>query len=129
LYQQHVWSKGGKTEAAFNGTVDALQHLILGRLGTLYDDLTGGVQVECVGEDFWVNNVNIRSVLRLFCQRPTDAARTWLEGLREKLDLLLERRTTTTRDDAVCERAAILRDEISLVLSCTPTASPPRLCA
>lgn len=128
-YQQHVWGRGGKGNADFNGTVAALQSTIVGRMSNLYDGLTGGVHFEAVGEDFWVNNVNIRSVLHLYLQRPTDAGRRYLEGLREKLALILSRRQSSTRYDAVHGQAERLYQEVSMVLECAPPPGPPRLCA
>ncbi|MFA4875766.1 MAG: hypothetical protein WC956_01040 [bacterium] len=128
-YQQFVWGKGGKDRAAFNGTVASLQDSILGRLGSLYDGLTAGVHFECLGEDFWVNNVNIRSVLKLYILKPTEAARHYIEGLRDKLGLILSRQQSSTRYDAVHEKALQLLNEISMVLECVPTAGHPRLCA
>jgi hypothetical protein len=128
-YQQFVWSKGGKDRAAFNGTVASLQDSIQGKLGSIYDGLTAGVHFECLGEDFWINNVNIRSVLKLYILKPTEAARCYIEGLRDKLNLILSRRQTSTRYDAVHDKATQLHEEISMVLECVPTSGPPRLCA
>ncbi len=129
-YQQFVWGKnGGKDRAAFNGTVASLQDSIQGRLGSIYDGLTAGVHFECLGEDFWVNNVNIRSVLKLYVMKPTEAARCYIEGLRDKLSLILSRQQSSTRYDAVHEKAVQLFNEISMVLECVPAAGPPRLCA
>jgi hypothetical protein len=128
-YQQFVWARGGKDKAAFNGAVGALQHAIVGRLGSLYEGLTGGLHVEWTGEDFWINNVNVRAVVKLFALRPTDAGRRYLEGLQQKLDLILSRRRLSRKDDAVAAEAKRLHDEISVVLQCVPSTSHPRLCA
>jgi len=128
-YQQFVWSKGGKQHSSFNAAVDSLQHSVLGRIGSIYDHITGGMQFELEGEDLWLNNVNVRSVLKLYALRPTEAARTYLEGLREKVGLILSRRRTSSKYDAVADEAARLYDEISIVLKTVPPSGPPRLCA
>lgn len=128
-YQQYVWSKGGKEREKFNGSVASLQDSILGRLGHLYDGLTAGVHFECEGADFWVNNVNIRSVLKLYMLKPTESARRYIEGLRDKLALILSRQQTSTKYDAVYEQAVQLFHEVSMVLECVPAYGPPRLCA
>jgi len=128
-YQQHVWSKGGKGFAAFNGKVSSLQHSVLGRISNIYDSITGGVHFDLEGDDLWLNNVNVRSVLKLYALRPTEAARSYLEGLKQKVALILSRRRTSSRYDAVADEATRLYEEISFVLDNIPPAGPPRLCA
>lgn len=123
-YQQHVWEKGGKEFAKFNGTVSCLQDTISGRLGTIYDGLTGGVRFECNGEDFWINNVNVKSVLNLYRIKPTDKARRYLYGLKEKLGLILSRRQSSTRYDGVHDRARQLYSEIGSALEFVPADAP-----
>lgn len=128
-YQQHVWSKGGKSLAKFNGVILSLQDTILGRLGCIYDGLTGGIRFECDGRDFWINNVNVRSVLSLYRLRPTDKARRYLIGLRDKLGLILSRQQSSTRYDGVHSQAREVFDEISMVLEFIPSDAVPRLVA
>ena len=126
-YQNFVWSKGGKGFGKFNATVTSLQDRILGRLGGLYDGLTGGVNVEYSGEDFWINNVNVRSVLKLYWQRPTEKARRYLMGLRDKLDLILSRQRSSTKNDAIALQSKQLFEEITRALEYMPADAPPRL--
>ncbi|MFH1830210.1 MAG: hypothetical protein ABH871_05490 [Pseudomonadota bacterium] len=128
-YQQFVWSKGGKENAPFNGVAGSVQHTIQGRLCNLFDGLTDGVHFESDGEDFWINNVNVRSVIKLYCIRPTEAARCYLEGLRNKVGLILSRRQTSTRYDAINEQAQKIYGEITMVLENIAPSGPPRLCA
>lgn len=126
-YQQHVWSRNGKGNSRFNGAVASLQGTILDRLSGLYDGLTDGVRVECQGEDFWINNVNLRSVLKLYWQRPTEKVRRYLAGLRDKLALILSRPRSSTKYDGVHLKADGLLDEISLAVEHLPPDAPPRL--
>ncbi|MFH0799711.1 MAG: hypothetical protein V2A66_05975 [Pseudomonadota bacterium] len=126
-YQRHVWGKGGKGMGRFNGAVDSLQGTILGRLGSIYDGLTGGVRFECNGGDFWINNVNVHSVLKLYLLRPTDKARHYLSGIRDKLGLILSRQQSSTRYDGIQNRAKELFDDITLALEFVPSDAPPRL--
>lgn len=128
-YQQFVWSRGGKSNADFNGLVNSVQHTIQGRLLNLFDGLTGGLHFEWLGRDFWINNVNVRSVIKLYMIRPTEAARTYLEGLRDKVGLILARRRASTRYDGVYEGAKELFEEIDIVLKTVSPAGPPRLSA
>jgi hypothetical protein len=126
-YQQHVWSRGGKGMARFNGTVASLQDTCLGRLGTIYDGLTAGVHFECVGDDFWINNVNVRQVLDLYRQHPTDKTRRYLFSIQQKLDLILSRQHSSTRYDGVHARARQLFLEVSSALEYLPADAPPCL--
>ncbi|MFA4972248.1 MAG: hypothetical protein WC683_06515 [bacterium] len=128
-YQKFVWSKGGKENAPFNGMIMSLQHVVLGRLGNIYDTITGGMSVELEGDDLWLNNINVRSVIKLYELRPTEAARSYIEGLRDKVGLILSRRKTSSKYDAVCDEAAKLYEEINIVLATVPCPGPPRLCA
>lgn len=126
-YQNFIWSKGGKGFGRFNAAVTSLQDRILGRLGGLYDGLTGGVNIEYSGEDFWINNVNVRSVLKLYWQRPNEKARRYLMGLRDKLDLILSRQQSSTRNDAITLQSKRLFEEITRALEYMPADAPPRL--
>ena len=123
-YQQHVWGKGGKAFAKFNGAVASLQDTISIRLGSIYEDMTGGVRFECHGGDFWVNNVNVRSVLNLYRLRPTDKARRYLMGFLQKLGLILSRQRSSTRYDGVREPARQLSLEIEAALEFVPPDAP-----
>ncbi len=123
-YQQHVWARGGKGFSQFNATVTSLQDRILGRLGGMYDSLSDGITVEFSGEDFWLNNVNVRSVLKLYWLRPTEKARRYLMGLRDKLTLILERRRTTSRHDGVRLSAKRILDELTLAVEHLPADAP-----
>lgn len=123
-YQDHVWKKGGKGFEKFNGTVDSLKSTIQGRLGHIYDNITGGICFEFSNEDFWINNINVRSVLCLYRIKPTEKARCYLAGLRNKLGLILSRRRTSSRYDGVSDRAQGLYDEISLALEYIPPDAP-----
>jgi len=128
-YQRFVWGKGGKEFAKFNGVIDSVQHTIQGKLLNLFDGLTGGIDFEWEGDDFWINNVNVRSVIKLYVLRPTEAARAYLEGLRDKVSLILQRRNDNSRYDAVFEEAQELYDEIDIVLNTVSPAGVPRLSA
>ena len=126
-YQQHVWKKGGKGFAQFNGIVSSLQDTIAGRLTSLYEDMTGGVRFECSGQDFWVNNVNVCSVVALYRIRPTEKARCYLLGIKEKLGLILARQQSSTRYDGIRGRARELLVEIESALEYVPADAPLRL--
>ncbi len=124
VYKDHVWSRGGKGLSKFNGVVTSLQGNILGRLSGIYDGITGGVRFEFSGDDFWLNNVNISSVLKLYRIKPTDKARRYLMGLRQKLGLILSGQQSSTRYDGIHARATLLFGEISAALEYLPADAP-----
>lgn len=126
-YQQYVWSINGKGYARFNGAIASLQGTILGRLVGMYEGLTDGVHVECQGDDFWINDINLRSLLKLYWRRPTEKARRYLMGLRDKLALILSRQRTSNRYDGIHHQACKLFNEISLAVEHLPPDAPYRL--
>lgn len=123
-YQEYVSSGGGGTKEKFNAVVNSLQVTVIGRLGAIYDGLVDGVRFECNDADFWINDINVRKVLRLYTLRPTDKARRYLAGLQNKLGLILSGRRDSTRYDGISGRAKELFDEISLALQYIPADAP-----
>jgi len=119
-YRQHVWKNGGKSEGKFNGAVNALLDKILGRLGSIYDGLFRGVRFEYSNGDFWVNDVNVCSVLKLYRLKPTSKARCYLVGLRSKLGLIISTQNGSARYDGVKPIAEELFREISCALDHIP---------
>jgi len=115
-YRQSVWERGGKSAAKFNGTVNALLEKILGRLGSIYDGLFSGVRFEYNAGDFWINDVNISAVLKLYKLRPTRKARCYLVGLRSKLGLILGAQNGSPHYNGVMEQAERIFGEISCAL-------------
>lgn len=123
-YQQDIWKRGGKAFEKFNAIVESLQGTISGRLGCIYDGLTGGIRFECNGDDFWINNINVRTVIVLYRLKPTDKARRYLMGIRDKLGLILSRNSNSTRYDGVHEQAMRYFEEISLAIEYIPADAP-----
>ena len=119
-YRQFVWKKGGKSAGKFNGIVNALLEKILGRLSSIYDGLFRGLRFEYTSGDFWINGVNIRTVLRLYMIKPTEKARRYLLGLKNKLGLILSPRNGSARYDGIKPAAEELFNEISLILDQVP---------
>jgi len=107
--------------------VNALQDKIHGRLGDIYDTLTGGVNFELQEGEFWINGVNVRKVINLFYQRPSENARRYLMTLRDKLGLILSRRRSSKRYDGVHKRVDLLFRDVNLALEYIPADAPPRL--
>lgn len=128
LYQRYVWSKNGTDGEQFNGAIDALQSVIQGKLSTIYDDLTGGVQFDCQGSDLWINGVNPRCVLNCFLANPTEKSRAYLIGFRDKLGLILSSHRSSKTGDGPYQKARDLLEDIEIALACVPADGPLRLC-
>lgn len=126
-YQQHIWSLGGREKEKFNAAVLSMEGKIQGRLGELYDGLTGGVKFECADGNFWINNVSIRAVLDYYRRNPSENVRIYLSGFRFKLGLILEHRQSSTRYDGIERQARELYEEISVAIECPPPDVVPRL--
>lgn len=125
IYQKYVWNRGGRAHAKFNGAINALQGKIIGRLGSIYEDMVGGVNYEFVDEVLWVNNVNIRAVLALYKMRPTVKAQEYLKGLRNKLFLIIARQRSNPRVNGMHKALNQLIAEIEGVLKVyTPSDTP-----
>ena len=115
-YRNYVWSKGGKSEGKFNGLVNALLEKIIGRLGAIYDGLFKGLRFEYNNGEFWINDINIYAVLKLYRIRPTSKARCYLIGLRNKLGLIISAQNGSAHYDGVKSIAEELFREISCTL-------------
>lgn len=126
-YQLFVWGKGGKVMKDFNAQVAALQDKIHLRLGGIYDDLTGGIHPEVDDGELWVNNINVKKVLRLFYRNPSEKFRRYLMGIRDKLNLILSSRRSSSSYDVVYKQANMLFKDVNLALEYIPADAPPRL--
>ena len=122
IYKNYVWNKGGGSHDKFNAAINSLQGKIVGRLGSIYEGIIGGVRYEFSGEVLWINNVNIKAVIALYRLRPTEKARSYLKGLRDKLFLIIARQQSNPRVNGVHEVVHSIIDEIEVVLkSCAPS--------
>lgn len=99
-YKNFVRGRGGKN-GKFNASVEGLQCKIAGRLGSIYDEMCGGVRCEFDDEALWINNVNVKAVVTLYKMRPTNKARAYLKGLRSKLFLIIERPHSNPRSNGM----------------------------
>lgn len=124
-YRQFVWSKNGRSLGKFNGKVNALLEKVLGRMGSIFDGIIGGVRFEYSNGDLWVNNINLRTVLNLYKLRPTQKAKCYLVGLRNKLALILGSQNGNPRYDGVTAEAERLFNEISCVIDQIPPDDAP----
>ena len=119
-YRQYVWQNHGVGFSKFNGRVNALLEKVLGRLGGIYDGIVGGVRFEYSEGDLWINNINLHKMLNLYRIRPTQKARCYLVGLRNKLALILSSQNGSAHYDGIMAEAERLFNEISCALDNIP---------
>lgn len=128
-YRNNVWQRGGRSNIHFNGTVAALQGKIVGRLGSLYDGLESGIRFEMTDGKLWLNNVDVTALINLYRLRPTPHAHAYLRGIRDKLALILSRRSDSHRYDGVHGEVDRVFAEIEAVLGNPPAGDPYLLVA
>jgi hypothetical protein len=129
MYREHVWGLGGKLHAKFNGAIAALQGKVIGRLGSIYEGLTGGLRYEYADGDFWINNINVQAVVALYRLRPTVKARTYLKGIRDKLFLIIARKQSSPRSEGIYEVISKLIEDIDGALELHTPSDIPLLVA
>ena len=74
----------------FEAVIEALLGKIFGRVKRVYDQKTTGLRWSLEEGQLILNGINVRSLLALYRVRKTEKARKFLEGLRDKLALLLQ---------------------------------------
>lgn len=115
-YKNHVW-ENSKTNEHFNGSIQALQGKVARRLSDIYDEKTNSVSFEYAQDKtFWVNNIDPKKVMTLYQIRPTEKARVYLEGLKDKLNWIISHNSATNRFDGVRDKAKELHNQIGEVL-------------
>lgn len=123
-YRHFVWERGGKTHAAFNGSVEALQNKIVMRLGTLYDGITSGLHIEMANGRLWLNNIDVRKVITYYHLKPTQKVHRYLMGLRDKLGLILSRRSDSHGKDGITDEVWRLFQELTTFVERAPGDTP-----
>ncbi len=74
----------------FEAVIEALLGKIFGRVKRVYDQKTTGIRWSLEEGQLILNGINVRSLLALYRVRKNEKARKFLEGLRDKLALLLQ---------------------------------------
>jgi len=110
----------------FNGQVEALLNIIMGKMTRAYDEVTGGVRVQTADGRFWVNNIDPRAVLTLYLSNPTEKRRCYLEGVLKKLGLILEGKVGRSQAHGILAQARALYRDIYEAL-CHAAPSRPLL--
>lgn len=128
-YRQFLASQGRGAPAELILSIDLLHGKIAKRLTGIYEYLTSGVHVEKNGERFWVNNIDVSALMKLYRVRPTPKAHAYLKGFRDKLALILSQRNGN--GELLGGRAALAEivDELTNLLSIQPANHPLLLVA
>lgn len=106
----------------FEAVVEALLGKVLGRLKKVYDQKTTGLAWSIEKGQLILNGINVRSFLALYRVKKTEKAEKFLEGLKNKLVLLLE----SPEHEKIRPLAQEVYQEISETLGDTKASRPAR---
>lgn len=119
-YKEVVREKGNGHFKKFSLQAEALQGKILSNMKRIYDECTGGVKLSWGDGVALLNKVNVRAVLAMYHIRPTQKARCFLKGLKEKLALILVNKNGNPQFERINGVVRELCKEVDLALNETP---------
>ncbi|MBU0706686.1 hypothetical protein KJ807_05740, partial [Patescibacteria group bacterium] len=91
-------------------------------LANIYGEITGGVRVECNSDgSFWLNNIEVKKLLTLYSSRPTEKAKLYLEGMKNKLCWIIQSKNVTNKNDGIRAVAQSMVAQIEETLERVPT--------
>lgn len=124
-YRDWAYAQQALQLAKLQHVAGGLQERALVLLQRVYAEKMGGLSFSWGDGQFFLNNINIRAMLAMYHARPTARARQFLEGLREKLALILRNQTASPQQIRVQDVVRDVYDEV-----CTSLAAPAvdRLC-
>lgn len=128
-YRRHVWSKYGTDNRDFNAQAQGLLEGLMTRLGSAYDQMSGGIRVQLFGGKLWINDIDPKVVLVLFLSNPTQERRRYLESIQTKLALILEGKAGKSSSHGVMEEAKRIYHQIFEALENESASRPPLLLA
>lgn len=118
-YRSFADARPFSQKGRLTGVIGGLQERALSQLGRVYDEKMGGIAVKWGDGQLLINNVNVRAMLAMFHVRPTNKAKKFLEGLKNKLSLILCNQTTNHHVARAQEVVRELYDEV-----CSSLATP-----
>lgn len=126
-YRRHVWSSYGTQIRDFNALTQGILEKTMGKLGTAYETMTGGIRVSYNKGRLWINDIDPKVVLNLFLSNPTLERRQYLKSIQTKLGLILEGRVGMAHSHGVLEEAKRLFVQIRQAFENTPSVGLPLL--
>lgn len=90
-YKDYAYGINARQFPKLSVKIDDLQNRMLGQLQQIYSEQIDGITLRFGDGGLLVNNVNVRALMAMYSLRPTEKARVFLEGIRQKLALILVR--------------------------------------
>lgn len=119
-YREMVREKGNGQYQKFALQAETIQGKILDNMKRIYDECTGGVKLTWGDGVALLNKVNVRALLAMYHIRPTEKARCFLKGLKEKLALILVNKNGSPQFERINGVVKTLCKEVDLALNETP---------
>jgi len=112
-YRKEVWSKYGTRRPDFNGETQALLEKGMNKLGSTYEEMSGGVKIRLNGGRLWINDIDPKVVLALFLSNPTEERRRYLKSIHMKLALILEGKIGNAHSNGILEETRAIFIQIA----------------
>ena len=110
----------------FCTVLDALLEKLMGKTKKFYDDKLFGLSWKLDHGELVINGININSFLALYEQRKTDKAKSFLLGIRDKLQMILSNKASNSDYERIRETVEKLSERIQEILG-EKSPSHPRL--
>lgn len=126
LYKDAVFRRAPTRFERLAAAVMRVQGRILTLMKRVFDEKMGAVNLRWGDGRALLNNVNVRALMAMYHVRPTEKARRYLDGLKQKLGLILSHAHVSPAYARVHSLAQDLYDEITDSLE-VPAFDRPRL--
>lgn len=136
LEEYRQWALGRATDpeqmALFAGMIATLLYKIEGRLKKKFDETTDGVAFHLEEGQLLLNGVNVHAFIQMAKRNPTQKAKVFLKGLKNRLGILLSNRFGNRNYEKIREVVERLCYEIDQELGRAPRSEgvillPPRM--
>ena len=127
-YDDWAYANHARQFRKLHFTINGIQERVLKQLRGLYHARMGGIALTFGDGALLMNNINVRALLAMYHVRPTAKARTFLEGIKSKLALILCRHEGNPQVSRVATLVQALYDELCSSL-CRETIDTRRLAA
>ncbi len=125
-YKDVVFRRAPTRFERLAAAISRIQGRILALMKRVFDEKMGAVNLRWGDGRALLNNVNVRALMAMYHVRPTEKARRYLDGLKQKLGLILSQAHVSPAYTRVNRLAQDLYDEITDSLE-VPAFDRPRL--
>lgn len=115
-YRRIVWDRYGTQFRNFNAQTQGILERLLNKMNQTYEEMSGGIRIQCQGGRVWINDIDPKVVLTLFLSNPNEERRSYLKSIQIKLNLILEGKAGKSTSHGVLEEIKRLHLTISAAL-------------